>query len=95
LTHPNQQKDLEFLERETEITLALKTMKEKENSNMENKMTVLTSNKPLCPFIQKPFEGCYCTSTNSLYTEATIHYCGGHFRQCEIYGKNIDRVEIQ
>jgi hypothetical protein len=43
----------------------------------------------LCPFIQKPFDDCYCTSTSSLYAEATIYYCGGHYRACEIYAKNV------
>ncbi len=42
----------------------------------------------LCPFIQKPFDDCYCTSTSSLYAEATIYFCGGHYRACEIYAKN-------
>ncbi len=42
----------------------------------------------LCPYIQKPFEHCYCTSTSSLYAEATIYYCGGNYKDCEIYVKN-------
>jgi hypothetical protein len=49
----------------------------------------------LCPFIRSPFAACYCASTSSLYTEATIHYCGGNFRQCEIYERNVgsgDRI---
>ncbi len=50
---------------------------------------VSQSVRVLCPFIGKPFESCYCASTSSLYTEATIHYCGGNFKKCEIYEKNI------
>ena len=42
----------------------------------------------LCPHIQKPFENCYCTSTSSLYAEATIYYCGGNYKDCEIFAKN-------
>ncbi len=42
----------------------------------------------LCPFIQEPYDDCYCTSTSSLYAEATIYFCGGHYRACEIYVKN-------
>jgi hypothetical protein len=49
----------------------------------------------LCPFIQKPFHDCYCTSTSSLYAEATIYYCGGHYRSCEIYVKNVNGKEPQ
>ena len=47
------------------------------------------ANNMLCPFLLKPFEGCYCTSTSSLYTEATIYYCGGNFEKCDIYKKNL------
>ncbi len=47
----------------------------------------------LCPFIGKPFESCYCASTSSLYTEATIYYCGGNFKKCEIYEKHIGSKE--
>jgi hypothetical protein len=50
---------------------------------------VSQSIRVLCPFIGKPFESCYCASTSSLYTEATIHYCGGNFKSCEIYEKNV------
>jgi hypothetical protein len=46
----------------------------------------------ICPFIRKPFDACYCASTSSLHTEATIHYCGGNFDQCEIYKKNAGQV---
>jgi hypothetical protein len=53
--------------------------------NMENQMTDGLAKNMLCPFLLKPFEGCYCTSTSSLYTEATIYYCGGNFEKCDIY----------
>lgn len=59
-----------------------------EEKKMENKKPERT-NKLLCPFILQPFEGCYCTSTSSLYTEATIYYCGGNFEKCEIYKKHM------
>ncbi len=42
----------------------------------------------LCPNIKKPFNDCYCTSTSSLHAEATIYYCGGGYKDCEIYLKN-------
>ncbi len=56
--------------------------KEKEESMLNRTVKTI-----FCPFINKPFEGCYCTSTSSLFTEATINYCGGNFKQCDIYGK--------
>lgn len=58
--------------------------------NMGNQMTDRPANKMLCPFLLKPFEGCYCTSTSSLYTESTIYYCGGNFEQCDIYKKHLE-----
>jgi hypothetical protein len=45
-------------------------------------------NSILCPNIQKPFDNCYCASTSSLYAEATIYYCGGSYKDCEIYAKH-------
>ena len=58
-----------------------------ENNEIDESMLNQPVKKTLCPFINKPFEGCYCISTSSLYTEATINYCGGNFKQCDIYGK--------
>jgi hypothetical protein len=54
---------------------------------IEKSMLSRPVKRVFCPFVNKPFEGCYCTSTSSLYTEATINYCGGNFKQCDIYGK--------
>jgi hypothetical protein len=59
----------------------------KRNENM-----VSHTGKLLCPFIRKPFDACYCASTNSVYTEATIYYCGGNFEQCDIYRKNAGQM---
>lgn len=46
-------------------------------------------NKPvqikLCPIISRPMHNCYCASTNSMYVESTIIYCGGNYEQCSIY----------
>ncbi len=46
--------------------------------------------KALCPNINKPFDKCYCISTSSLHAEATIYYCGGNYKDCEIYMKNAE-----
>ena len=43
----------------------------------------------LCPNIRNPFDDCYCASTSSTHAEATIHYCGGSYKDCEIYLKNL------
>jgi len=57
------------------------------NNEIEKRMLSRPFKSTLCPFVDKPFEGCYCTSTSSLHTEATINFCGGNFKQCDIYGK--------
>ena len=56
---------------------------------MKKELSVRGGKKLICPFILKPFENCYCTSTSSLLTEATIHYCGGNYQKCYIYEKNM------
>jgi hypothetical protein len=53
-----------------------------EISSMQN------SQSRLCPFVSKPFENCYCTSTSSMVVESTINFCGGNFKQCEIFREN-------
>jgi hypothetical protein len=58
------------------------------NLSREGRMSDNDEAGALCPYIQKPFEQCYCTSTSSLYAEATIYYCGGNYKDCEIYAKN-------
>ncbi len=60
---------------------------------MDKKMPdqIQMGKRVLCPNIDKPFDDCYCISTSSLYTEATIYYCGGNYRDCEIYAKNAEK----
>lgn len=58
-----------------------------EKNNKKENLSNGLAKKTVCPFINKPFEGCYCTSTSSLNTEAIINYCGGNFNQCDIYRK--------
>jgi hypothetical protein len=62
----------------------------KEERDGGGSMAILSDiQSKLCPFIQKPFNDCYCTSTSSLYAEATIYFCGGHYQACEIYVKSM------
>ena len=60
------------------------------NCAMDREMSNQPGKKVLCPNINKPFDNCYCTSTSSLYAEATIYYCGGNYKDCEIYVKNAE-----
>lgn len=55
-----------------------------EGNTMENRPN-RPENAAFCPFLANPFENCYCLSTSSLYTEATVRLCGGNFEECEIY----------
>jgi len=59
---------------------------------MDREMPDQGGRKVLCPNIEKPFDNCYCISTSSLYAEATIYYCGGNYKDCEIYAKNAEGV---
>lgn len=60
------------------------------NFAMDKEIPNQPGKKILCPNINKPFEKCYCISTSSLYAEATIYYCGGNYKDCEIYMKNAE-----
>lgn len=40
---------------------------------------------PICPYVKSPREDCYCFSMSSLKTHATVYYCGGNYRACEIF----------
>ncbi len=67
-------------------------MMEKTNDKKEL-MVDIDAGGLICPFVRKPLNGCYCASTSSLHTEATIYYCGGNFEKCDIYGKNARLLE--
>jgi hypothetical protein len=41
-----------------------------------------------CPFINNPFQSCYCYNMDSLRTEAALYYCGGNYEECRIYQEN-------
>jgi len=50
-------------------------------------MSVVTKNE-ICPYVQSPFDDCYCYNLTSRYIKSAIYYCGSHFRTCEIYKRN-------
>lgn len=41
--------------------------------------------KEFCPFVEDPYEDCYCFDRNSLRISKALHYCQENFRECEIY----------
>jgi hypothetical protein len=46
-------------------------------------------NKKLCPFIQNPFDECYCTIMTSQDIERAVYLCSNNFEKCDIY-KNVN-----
>ncbi len=45
-----------------------------------------TNSKKMCPFVNNPYEDCYCYDMNSQEKIIkAIHYCGENFKECEIY----------
>lgn len=53
---------------------------------MTLKMSVFLNIK-ICPFVEKPFDECYCVKLTSWNIESAIYYCGEHFEQCSLYKK--------
>ena len=41
--------------------------------------------KRICPFIQAPFDDCYCTGLSSVDIERTVYYCGNNYEVCKTY----------
>ena len=41
----------------------------------------------LCPLVKNPLDNCYCLNLNSSNINPAIHYCGNHYRACEIFKK--------
>ncbi len=47
--------------------------------------------KRLCPYIRDPFDECYVVTMASLNTEELLYYCGGNYKECAIYKKNVEK----
>lgn len=56
-------------------------------------MLRLNTNKSLCPFIQEPFDDCYCVKMSSQDIERTVYLCSKNFETCEIYKSGNDLVK--
>ena len=41
--------------------------------------------KRKCPFVNNPFEYCYCSSMHSRDTKNVILFCGGVYEECNFY----------
>lgn len=51
-------------------------------------------NEDKCPHLGAPHAECYCSRMNSQMIEKVIKFCGGNFRECDIY-QNYHNQEIQ
>lgn len=45
----------------------------------------LKANRNVCPFMHRHYEECYCNSLSSQDTEKVISFCGGSYKQCQVY----------
>jgi hypothetical protein len=45
-------------------------------------------NKEKCPHLGSPLADCYCSHMNSQMTEKTVKFCGGNYKECDIYKKH-------
>ena len=50
-------------------------------------MLKATTNKNLCPFLNEPFDDCYCVKMSSQDIERAIYLCSKNFKTCDIYKK--------
>jgi len=42
-----------------------------------------------CPYLNHPFADCYCSHMNSQMTEKAVKFCGGNFKECDVYQKHL------
>lgn len=47
-----------------------------------------------CPYLLHPFSDCYCSQMNSQMTEKAVKFCGGDFKDCDVYQNHLTQ-EIQ
>jgi hypothetical protein len=51
----------------------------------KGEVTTMLKRDP-CPFVGDPFDDCYVSNMNtSSSIDAAVYYCGGNYRECNIY----------
>lgn len=44
--------------------------------------------REFCPFVESPLKECFCFDfQKNNYVKLAVFYCGGNFRQCDIFHK--------
>ena len=65
---------------------------------MEKDILKMPINKKLCPFLNEPFDECYCSRMSSQDIERAVYLCSNNFEFCEIYNRvngNTGEVRVQ
>jgi hypothetical protein len=71
------------------INLTEKDERVKKKRDVKSKNGKDIAFKRQCPFVEEPFDDCYCVSMNSMNVKGVIFYCGGNFENCEIYRRSM------
>lgn len=46
---------------------------------------MLQTNRKLCPFLDEPFDDCYCSKMSSQDIERAVYLCSKNYEICDIY----------
>ena len=52
-------------------------------------------NPNLCPNIKAPFDDCYLSNMDSAKVFGAVYFCGGHYRECEIYKRHAESEKLE
>ena len=52
----------------------------------------MKENKNICPFVNNPFNGCYCVDMNSGNVIQAVELCNNNFTKCKHYLKACEIV---
>lgn len=60
-----------------------------------NKMFKLVLNKNVCPFLENPFDDCYCVKLSSQDIERAVYLCSKSYELCDVYKKTNGRKPLR
>ncbi len=47
-----------------------------------------------CPFVNNPFDNCYCANLTSKTIESALYFCNKNYKQCEFYIKTANNKQV-
>ncbi len=56
--------------------------------SIEKNVIKIPVDRKLCPFLEDPFDHCYCVKMSSQDIERAVYLCSKSFALCEIYKNN-------